>query len=180
MSLGQLLSQERDSILRRWLELVAESHPTGTSPLVRGKDQFTNPEAHIISRDTEALYGELLQNRLSSETVSSSLNNILRLRAVQDLTPSQAVSFVFLLKEAIADRLGGEIEKRQLLGQWLEFESKIDKLASLAFDTYMQCRETICQLRVNEVKAQKESALRLLELSETAGRKRIGAAERPA
>ena len=177
MSLEQLLSQKRDTILRRWLDLIAGSRPTGDSPPVRDKARFSNPEAHITSRETAALYDELLQNHMDSEKVCSSLDSILRIKAVQDLSPSQAIAIVFLLKEAIADGLAGEIEKQQLLGQWLEFESRIDRLASLAFDIYMQCRENIFQVRMSEVKAQKESALRMLGLVETAGRKRAGAVE---
>ena len=177
MTLEQLLSLKRDAILRRWSDLIASSHATGAAPPVRGTDQFTNPEAYIIARETEALYRELLQDRMDSDNVCASLDNILKIKAVQDLTPSQAVAFVFLLKEAITEELKSEIEKRQLLGQWLEFELRIDKLASLAFDIYMQCREKICQLRVNEIKADREGAFRLLGLAETAGRKRVEAIE---
>lgn len=177
MTLEQLLSQKRDAILGRWSDLIACSPPTGAAPPVRGTDQFTNPVAHIIGRATDALYSELLQGSMDSDKVCASLDNIIKIKAVQDLSPSQAVAFVFLLKKAITEELRSEIEKRQLLGQWLEFELRIDKLASLAFDIYMQCREKICQLRVNEIKADREAAFRLLELVETAGRKRFEAIE---
>lgn len=180
MSLEQLLSEKQESILRRWFDLMAESHPAAASPLARNKDEFANPEAHVISREANVLFDELLQDRMNSERVCASLDSIIKIRAVQDLSPSQAVSFVFLLKQAVADELGREIEKRHILGQWLEFESRIDKLVSLAFDIYMHCREKVCQLRVKEVKAEKERAFRLLELVDTAGKNRIEAPERPA
>jgi hypothetical protein len=45
----------------------------------------------------------------------------------------------------------------------LKLESRIDELALLAFEIYMQCREKIYECRVNEVKGQREIAMKLLE-----------------
>ncbi len=177
MSLEELLSQRKTSILKRWLDLIEGSHPAGAPPFTRERDEFTNPEGFITSHEIDTLYDELLQDKFNSERVCASLENIIRIRTVQDLSPAQAVAFVFLLKQAITEKLQSEIEKRQLLGQWFEFELKIDKLACRAFETYMQCREKINQLRVNEVKADKERAFRLIEVMDTVGRKHIEATE---
>ena len=106
--------------------------------------------------------------------VCISLDNILRIKAVQELSPGQAVSFIFLLKQAITEELGREIEKSRL-GQWFEFEARIDKLASMAFDIYMQCREKIHQLRIKEIKAHREGIFGLLDFGETSGTKRTEA-----
>lgn len=177
MSLVELLSQKRVAILKRWVDLIAATHPAGISPFTRTKDEFTNPEGHTVSREIAALYHELLQDRMNSQNVCSSLDSILKIRAVQDVSPSQAVSFVFLLKEAVTEELASEIEKRQLLRQWLEFEARIDELASQAFDIYTECREKVCQLRVNEIRADREMAFKLLELVENAGREHFEATE---
>ena len=177
MSLRELLTQKKGTILSRWLDLIAGTHPAGISPLQRGKDEFANPEGHTVSQAIHTLYDELLQDKMNSGKICEALDGILKIRAVQDLSAGQAVALVFLLKEAIAGDLAAEIEKRQLLRQWLEFESRIDRVASLAFEIYMQCREKICQLRVNEIKTDREMAFRLLQLTETAGRKRIEESE---
>jgi hypothetical protein len=177
MSLQELLFEKRTTILKRWFDLIAASHPAGVPHYTKDKDQFTNPEGHTVSREIDSLYNELLQDRISSEKVCASLDGILRIRAVQDFSPGVAVGFVFLLKEAITEELGNKIEEEQLFKQWLELELKIDKMASLAFDIYTQCREKICQLRINEIKADRAMAFRLLEIAENAGRKKVGAGE---
>ena len=174
MTLEQLLSQKRASVLKRWFDLIAENHPSATSPFSRGNDEFANPEAHITARETDALYGELLQDCMDPTKVCISLDNILRIKAVQELSPGQAVSFIFLLKQAITEELGREIEKSRL-GQWFEFEARIDKLASMAFDIYMQCREKIYQLRIKEIKANQEGIFGLLDFGEPSGTKRTEA-----
>jgi hypothetical protein len=43
-------------------------------------------------------------------------------------------------------------------------------LASEAFDKYVKCREKIYELRVNEVKAEREIAFKLLNLPEMVNR----------
>jgi hypothetical protein len=177
MSLRELLSQKKGAILRRWLDLIAGTHPAGVSPLTQEKDEFKNPEGHTVSQTVDTLYDELLQDRMNPDKVCESLGGILKIKAVQDISAGQAVSFVFLLKEAITEELADEIERQQFLRQWLEFESRIDMVASLAFEIYVQCREKICQLRVKEIKADREIAFRLLERVETAGRKRIEESE---
>jgi len=157
--------------------LIAAAHPAGTAPFAKGRDEFHDPEGRTLSRETAALYDELLQDRMDSGRVCASLDGIVRMRAVQEFSPGQATGFLFLLKEAIAEELAGEMEQGRLFRQWLEFEARVDRVVSLAFDVYSQCREQVCQLRVKEISTDRDLAFRLLELVEGAGRKRVEAAE---
>jgi len=161
--LKRLLSENRASILQRWLNLVVEAHPTEVSIFLNEKDRFNNPIGYTISREMNALYQELLQGRVNSEEVSASLDSVFKIRAIQGFSSHEAIAFVFVLRKAIAEELGSKIEKEQILGEWLDFESKIDELASAAFDIYLKYREKIYELRVSEAKAEGDRAFRLLE-----------------
>ena len=68
-----------------------------------------------------------------------------RIRAVQDLSASEAVGFVFLLKQAVRDVLPG---KHGLSG----LHDRIDRLTLEAFDRFVACREKIYELRMREVR----------------------------
>jgi len=163
VALVNLLLQNQKAILERWLHLILETYPAETSALLKKeKDQFMNPVGSTISREIETLFEELLQG-LNSDRLSASLSPILKIRSVQDFSPSQATGFIFLLKKTIQEVLERRIEERQILVEWLKFQSKIDQLALLAFEIYMNCREKIYEIRVHEAKAEKEMALRLLE-----------------
>ncbi|MCL0091586.1 RsbRD N-terminal domain-containing protein, partial [Dehalococcoidales bacterium] len=120
------------------------------------KDRFANPVGYTISKEIEVLYEELIDG-MNFDKLSTSLDNIIKIRAVQDFSPSQAIAFIFLLKKAVKEELADEIGGNW----WLKFESRIDKLALLAFDIYMKCREKIYQIKVNKVKAETERALKL-------------------
>ena len=163
MGLENLLFQNQSAILKRWLHLILETYPADTAIIMRkDKNQFTNPVGSTISREIEVLFGKLCEG-IHDEKCRASLDSILKIRSVQDFSPSKAVGFIFLLKRAIGETLKNEICKESVMDEWLQFQSRIDDLALQAFDTYMDCREKICEIRVNQAKAEKEMAFRMME-----------------
>lgn len=163
MVLEYFLSQKRASILEKWFRLILESYPADSSRFFKQeKDRFINPVGYTIFQEIEALYEGLLRG-MNSDKLSTSLDNIIRIRAVQNFSPSQATSFVFLLKKAIREELEKEIRENQLFGELLEFESRIDELALHAFDIYMKCRDKVYEIRVSEVEAERDRLLKLWE-----------------
>ena len=78
--------------------------------------------------------------------VSAALDGIVRMRAVQDFTAGQAVSFVFLLRDVVRTHLGDGEEARRLA------ERRIDELAVVAFDLFMACREKMYEIRAEALK----------------------------
>ena len=168
MKLYNLLSEKKSAILNRWYDAVLDTYPSDTSGFLKGqKNPFLNPVGSTIFQGIENLFEELLcennppisplvkggEGELSGERASLFLDNIIRIRAVQEFTPSQSVAFVLLLKNAIREELKSELVERQLLEELLFFESKIDDMALLSFDIYMKCREKLFQLKVNELQS---------------------------
>jgi hypothetical protein len=163
MALKDLLSRNEAAVLKRWFNLILETYPVDTATLMKkDKDQFTNPVGSTLSREIEVLFKKLCEGS-QNERCQASLDSILKIRSVQDFSPSQAVGFVFLLKRAIGETLKSEICKESVMDEWLKFQSSIDDLALQAFDAYMECREKICEIRVNQARAEKEMAFRMME-----------------
>ena len=172
MRLEDLLSQNKSAILKKWFDLILETYSADTAALMR-KDgnSFTNPVGTTLSREIETLFEQLCQGIQNGEC-RSSLDAILKIRSVQDFSPSKAVGFIFLLKRAITQMLKKEISREPILDEWLNFQSRIDALVLQAFDAYMDCREKICEIRVNQAKAEKEMAFRMMERMTPSGEKR--------
>jgi hypothetical protein len=80
------------------------------------------------------------------------LDSIIRIRAIQNFSPSQATSFIFSLKDVVRETLKKEDPESKHFKELLLFESKIDELGMMAFDIYMKCREKIYELKANEMK----------------------------
>ncbi len=131
-----------EAIVAQWFARTAESYPELMQHfLATERDQFRNPVGHTLRESLAALVQQLL-GEMDAERIAAALEPIIRLRAVQDFTPSQAVWFVFLLKPIIREP-SPDADPAML-------DSRIDQLALMAFDQYMNCREQIAQLRVNE------------------------------
>ncbi len=152
MNLQDFLRKKKASILKRWFQLILETYPADASGfLKKEKDRFANPVGHSISSGIEALYEELLGGR-DPANISRVLDEIIRVRAVQDFSPSRAIGFIFYLKKCIREELGDELRDDRIAGEFLKLESRIDNLALLSFDIYMKCREKMYEIRANEVK----------------------------
>ena len=169
MVLEHFLVQKKAAILEKWFHMILDTYPADTAGFFkRDKDRFTNPMGYTISQEIRNLYEELLQD-MNTDRLATCLDNIIRIRSVQDFLPSQAIAFIFLLKRAVREELASENEEKGAVEEILEFESRIDELVLLALDTYMKCREKVFEIRVDEVKAEREGALRLLERANPVG-----------
>jgi len=163
MVLENLLLQNKTAILKRWFDLILETYPADTVTLMRKEqNQFRNPVGATISREIETLFKQLCEGVQNGEC-RTSLDAILKIRSVQDFSPSEAVGFIFQLKKAIEETLKSEICREQNIEAWRAFQSRIDALALQAFDIYMDCREKICEIRVHQARAEKEMAFRMME-----------------
>lgn len=151
--LKTFLTQNRAKIVERWIQRVFESYPPDTSSFLGSeKDRFANPVGYTISTEISNLFDELT-NEMDREKILVSMDNILKIRALQDFSPGQAVEFCFGLKTVIRKMLMKSSPDKDMLAELLEFESRIDSLALLAFETYMSCRERIHQIKTKEIKS---------------------------
>ena len=136
------------------------TYPADTTNFLKNqKDPFANPVGRKISQGLEALFDALLQES-NDNIVESFLDPIIRIRAVQNFTPSQATAFIFVLKNLVREEVHSEIKDREDMRALLTFESKIDHLGLIAFDIYMKCREKIYEIKSTEEKNRTFSAFR--------------------
>ena len=151
MKLNDLLERNKDVIVKKWLASVIDTYPADTSRFMkRQKDPFANPVGNTLSVNLGPLFDELL-NGMDYETITSHLNPILKVRAVQPiLSTSQSTGFIFLLKKVIRESLKKELSDKDILKELLHFESKIDELTLIAFDVYLKCREKVFEIKANE------------------------------
>jgi len=131
-------------VAERWMERTLESYPPETSrSLLDEQDPFRNPAGHVIGECLKTLARELL-GEMDERAIVSALDAMVRLRAVQDFRPSDALRFIFDLRDVLAEVTGA-------LPRALD--SRIDELALTAFDLYTACREQIAGLREKELLA---------------------------
>ena len=152
MDIKDLLSEKRADIIRGWYDLILKTYPRETALFMQEqKDSFSNPVGQTILKGIEDIFDEIV-NGSDPARMNEYLDNIIRVRAVQDFSPSDAIGFMFLLKNVIRSELMTEIRGRDLFAELLALESAIDDLARASFDIFMGCREQIYDLKANEVR----------------------------
>ncbi|HET7185719.1 MAG TPA: RsbRD N-terminal domain-containing protein [Terriglobales bacterium] len=127
--------------MEHWFAQTLESYPHLASRfLASEKDRFRNPVGHALRSGMAILLQELLGD-MNAANIAPALDMIVRMRVVQDFTPSEAVGFVFLVRSIL---LGSNPPRPAMI------EARIDQLALMAFDQYMKCREQIAEVRAGE------------------------------
>ncbi len=162
MKLDKHLSQKESVILKRWLNSILDMYPTDTKRfLKKNRDPFSNPVGHTLSKETENLYRELIEDRaMNTDRVSSILDRMIRILSIQDFSPSRSILFLFTLKGVIEEELRDIIQKEGLFEDLLKYEAKIDQAVLIAFDIYVKCREKIYEIMANQAKNQVSGLLR--------------------
>ena len=160
MTLLSLLSERKASLTDRWLKRLFESYPPQTAIfLKKEKNRFDNPVGHQLSQGLAHVVEALVQEA-DRDRVMASLDEVISIRALQNFSPSQAMAFIFLLKNVIREELARELKEGKFIRELQEVESAIDGMALLGFEVYTQRREKLCEIRVSEVKRRVSGLLR--------------------
>jgi len=156
----------QETVAQRWLESIRASyHPDVAKFLKREKNQFANPVGHTMAVASQGIVGELFGD-MDAEKTCGHLAEIIKVRALQDFTPAQAIEFVFSLKDCVRNESGGGKSGVAVPGENLDvLDKRIDQLALYAFDIYVKCREQMYEYRVNEMKRSVASVVRRLNRS---------------
>ena len=150
--LEQILTQKKSVIAKYWFDLTAQTYAPDTAEFIKNnKDQFANPVGGAMLNSLNGLLDQLI-NSMDPQAVTLHLDAIIRIRAVQNFTPSQAIAFILSLKKVLRENLTKELRDSRIASELVTFETKIDRLCLMAFDIYMQCREKIFQIRANETR----------------------------
>ena len=161
--LKEILNKRKSLIVRSWTELIFNSYPAEAMNFLSSKkNQFSNPIGYTITTNSEKIFDELI-NECDFEKIKILLEDIIRIRAVQSFSPSQAVYFLFDLKKAIRNECKVELLNKSVSDELSDFEFLIDKMMIMGFELYMQAREKVFKIRVDELKSRSSKAIETAE-----------------
>ena len=148
MTLKDLLAEKKTIILQRWLDRILEGYPPDTQTFFReNKSPYSNPIGFTLRKGMEGIIDQILRP-LSVEEARAILEPVMKVRAVENLPPSQAGEFILPLRGVISEIVGEEKRKEVLGREWLDLNLRINQLALLGMDLYSECREKVNQLRI--------------------------------
>ena len=158
MQLQTILAKKKAAVIDRWFDVVVDSYPTDTSRLLKSQqDPFANPVGQTTLGGLDAIF-DLLASGQDLKSAATHLDPIIRIRAVQDFTPSRATGFIFGIK-AIVREIVEKAAKKQQVEQRLQlqealrrFEDNVDEIGLMGFDIFMRCKETLYNIKAQETR----------------------------
>ena len=151
MRLSEALQEKKKQILSIWVDRTLDSY-TSSDFFKHSRDQIANPiGANIRAGLTTVL--DLLLLGAKTEEYTAALDQVIRIRAIQEFTPSQAVVPFLELKWVIRQVLADDKKTGPLLQDLTEIDCEIDRVALAAFDIYARCREQLYLVRIQELKS---------------------------
>lgn len=161
MEIKELLKEKKQTILDAWFDCIIKTYPEDSSSFLKGqKNRFANPVGYTIRKEAEALLDDFFA-KTQPDSLMPHIDNILRIRAVQDFAPDEAVGFIFFLKDVLRSALKEELAgEGSLSDQLYRLDSEIDRMALIAFRLYVSCREKLYELRIKEISARTERLMK--------------------
>lgn len=151
MNLAETLQEKKKQIRNVWVDRTLDGY---TSPgfFKKSLDTIANPIGSNIRKGLAEIL-DLLLDGADPVEYEKSLDNIVRIRAIQDFSPSQAIVPFLELKWIIRQVLNENKKTSHLVQELTELDCAIDRLALNAFDKYMECREQLFKVRIQELKS---------------------------
>lgn len=145
--LEQSLIKKKQQVLKKWQGTAFSSQRITTGGKPEGR--FSDPVSYVVKANTEAMLEWLLEDQ---GDLRVPLEEICRLKAVEETRPAEALGFIFALKQIISEELAGDHEIEIGAEELWKLDKRIDEMGLLAFDIYYDCRAKIYELRINEIK----------------------------
>ena len=150
MSLKQRLMEKKASITASWRD-TALAVPAGARfDFLEKQRSIVDAMGSGLVQGMSGLFDALLQGGIPND-VSRFLDIMVRIRASNDFTASQAVTFLIEVKKIIRRELGSDgladAPLREELSAW---DSAVDDLVLFAFDLYARSRENVLDANAAE------------------------------
>jgi len=166
---GLFVKERRENLLARWRKKMLAAYPADSAKFYgRECNGFANPVGQTIIENGEQLLNLVLDEG-TDEEVRAALDPIIRIRAVQELSPSAALAFVPALKTAFREEIQELHTDNATSNALAALDARVDEVLLVAFDQYVLCREEVATIRVREAGRHVSGLLRRLGVAEWLG-----------
>ncbi len=146
--LRSVLQQRQETIATQWVDRVVDSFPEGSHEFLKAQtDRFRNPIGHVLRTELPVLLAHITDDT-PVESIHDSMGRLIRILAVQEWNPSDALGFVFSLKSVIREVLSDAPNAAINSKEAVVIEQRVDRMALAAFEEYIACRERLAEIRV--------------------------------
>lgn len=151
MDLAEAFRNYEDKIVDQWVDYTLSSYKSSTF-FKKAPDKFSNPVGGNTRESLGKLFKLLIKNANPEEFIVP-LDQIMRIRSIQEFSASEAVGPIYAVKHITREILAKDPERKQFIADLYDFEFNVDLAVLAAFDLYSQCRERLYKVRIKEIKS---------------------------
>lgn len=132
-------------MLKAWYDETLKSYFPDSDEAFRRNTGFANPVGQAF-QESMATILDGMESGLSPADFSAPLDRVVRVLAVQGLPAGVAVRFLFVLRNLLEKNAEISAQEKK---KWLV---RLDEISELSVEIWCECRETLAQLRINELR----------------------------
>lgn len=152
MSLLEKVKGDRSKILRRWLDALLDSFPKQSRLMISAEsDRFSNPIGFTLHEAIDEVFRALVGEK-TLEEIDLALGRLVKLKAIQEDHADGKLGALIELKRIIRESCGAYSARFSSITELLEIEDRVDEIILRAYQIYVQSREKILDLQINEIK----------------------------
>jgi hypothetical protein len=143
---------KKDKILDDWLKhLMLHYDYNKLDYLEKEKDPFLNPVKYIFTSALESIFAYIFDGE-ELEAVYQNIEKLIKLLALNGPKASEALGPFVFFKHYINALFMSSFSLEEKMEEYNEIMNIFDNLLLKIFDMYVQCREKIYEVRINEIK----------------------------
>jgi hypothetical protein len=138
-------TKQQSDLLKAWYQAAMQSCFPETDGSFKLGAGFSNPVGQAFQQAMTAILSGLADGSALS-TFHAPLDRIVRVLAVQGLPSGVAIRFLFVLRNQLGNMTELTADEKKY------WTGRLDDLAEIAVEIWCECRETLSQLRINELR----------------------------
>ena len=104
MNSEEVLTARREQAIQKWTDAVFALYPFETTGFIRTqKDRFANPVGYATRKAAVAVFDAISGRDVEMDAVHAALGDLIRIRAVQDYRPDQAICVLILVMPVLRE-----------------------------------------------------------------------------
>lgn len=152
MEILNFLKDNSSEIIAKWQQAIIDTYPQGAGKFLSvSKSQFGNPIGYSLQNDLPKIYAELCGD-MNTDVLTTAIEAIIKIRAVQEFSVAEAVGFINLLKSIILIEANTYFSDKEFLESYLKFDKKIEVANGIAFEKYLEMKMKLSEIKINEIK----------------------------
>lgn len=148
-----MVSAWRDRWIAGWLDALMRTYSKESARFFKDtRDPFANPVGATLEKGIGELFDVVTADTFDSEAAKTALEPIVRVRAIQELPPSEALGFIAEIKSIIEKDCPDNNQERTVADKKRCIAGNADKAMLVAFDLYMACKKQVYNLRARQAR----------------------------